>query len=817
MPYPAELHRGDGEFSLRNDDILYVTTQIPANASNKNDENLQKLVEQTITRSLKTLEIKHELVNQPESLKAGAPRQAKQLMIHFSGDSVQTNASTTFPGEHYQISVEQSRINIECKTIHGLHRALATLIQLGNSAESKIHKRTAEKRISEKNRNAIKFPTVKISDQPRFVWRGLLIDSARHFFSVETIKRQIDGMAAAKLNVLHWHLTDDQGWRFESKKFPLLTAKGSDGEFYSQKDMLEIVHYADRYGIHVLPEIDMPGHTSALAVAHPELMTKDKHYAPEDKWGVHTPLLDPTKPEVYQFVDDLIAEVSEIFPFPYLHIGGDEVNPQDWLDSSHIQDFMREKNLKTAHELQLHFNSKVNLILKKYNKQLVGWDEIFTEGLDKNAVIQSWRGKDSLFQAAEAGYKALLSTGYYLDQPQPTAYHYRNDPIIDYAADHTAKTYSENENNTRYFAFSIPRKRGSNIEGKLAIETSRNEVARVVIQFRGKHPRQIQHHKTVFNELWFSLDTWMGPTKFELNFNPITTREEDKLSGRVKVGNAYYSLSGEAIPSFAISPRTFTLKPESMENVLGGEIALWSELIDEQSIDARLWPRAFAIAERLWSPADIRDEKDMQKRLDVISNWSSAKLDLKHMRQLESRIKEISANSSKAMEQIRILTESLEPAQYYHRHHEKSVNESYSRRDSLSKLADVLPSENKFTLEIKHDLAVQLSKRQHLKAIKTLEKELKRWNKNAQTILNTRTHGEEILSLAKTNLAFTQYALETINKLENPSSLTKDDLRKARSELIQHQDITEETIISAVELMEIVLVSLWDNAPPQIK
>ena len=207
--------------------------------------------------------------------------------------------------ESYKLTVDANGVNISANTRFGALRAMETLLQLvQNGAEN------------------TSLPWVTIEDAPRFPWRGLLLDSARHFIPVADIKRQIDGMAAAKLNVLHWHLTDDQGWRFSSKRYPKLTQLASDGLFYTPEQMREIVRYATERGIRVVPEIDMPGHASAIAVAYPVLMSAPGPYKMERNWGVLKPVLDPTKEATYAFADAMVSELAAIFPDPYLHIGG---------------------------------------------------------------------------------------------------------------------------------------------------------------------------------------------------------------------------------------------------------------------------------------------------------------------------------------------------------------------------------------------------------------------------------------------------------------------------------------------------------------
>src|SRR5690606_29320449 len=205
--------------------------------------------------------------------------------------------------ESYQLRINAEQIHLHAETTLGALHALETLLQLPVPWG-----------------DAHAYPLVSITDSPRFPWRGALIDVSRHFLSIATLKRQIDAMAAAKLNVFHWHLTDDQGWRMESKTFPLLQQKASGGKYYTQQEIRELVDYAWQRGIYVLPEIDMPGHVSALALAYPELMSAPGPYQAEERWGVHKPTLNPANKEVYIFVEKLFTEVAALFPFAYIHI-----------------------------------------------------------------------------------------------------------------------------------------------------------------------------------------------------------------------------------------------------------------------------------------------------------------------------------------------------------------------------------------------------------------------------------------------------------------------------------------------------------------
>jgi hexosaminidase len=256
-----------------------------------------------------------------------------------------------------------------------------------------------------------------------------MIDIARLWMPMDVIKRNIDGMAAVKLNVLHLHITEDQGFRVESRKYPKLHQLGSDGLYYTQDQMREIVRYAADRGIRVVPEFDMPGHATSWLVGHPELASAPGPYQIERNWGIFDPTLDPTKEATYRLLDGFLGEMAAIFPDKYMHIGGDENNGKQWTANVEIQAFMKRRNLADAHALQAHFNQRVSKILTKYGKRMVGWDEILHPDLPKDIVVQSWRGQESLAQGAQKGYAGLLSNGYYLDYLHPAEQHYLVDPL----------------------------------------------------------------------------------------------------------------------------------------------------------------------------------------------------------------------------------------------------------------------------------------------------------------------------------------------------------------------------------------------------
>jgi hexosaminidase len=314
--------------------------------------------------------------------------------------------------ESYMLTVAAGGATLTAPTVYGVLRGLETVTQLIEQGPAGFGIRAAT-----------------IADRPRFPWRGLMIDACRHWIPSEVVKRNLDAMAVVKLNVLHWHLSEDQGFRVESKAYPLLHQKGSDGLFYSQEQVREIVRYAADRGIRVVPEFDMPAHTQAWLVGYPWLSGGKGPFEISRTWGVMDPVMDPTNEKVYVFLNTFITEMTALFPDAYFHIGGDEVNGKQWNASPAVAAFKKRRGMATNEDLQAYFNRRVSAILKARGKIMVGWDEILHKDLPQNAVVQSWRGQKGLADAAAAGYRGILSNGYYLDYIWTAARHYAVDPV----------------------------------------------------------------------------------------------------------------------------------------------------------------------------------------------------------------------------------------------------------------------------------------------------------------------------------------------------------------------------------------------------
>src|SRR5882762_2693029 len=317
--------------------------------------------------------------------------------------------------ESYELIINQSGAKLTAPTPLGVLHGLQTFLQL-----------------VETTTNGFAAPVVTIKDQPRFPWRGLLIDVGRHFIPLDVLKRNLDGMAAVKMNVLHWHLYDNEGFRVESKRFPKLQEAGSDGQYYTRDEIHEFVAYARDRGIRVVPEFEMPGHSRSLFAGYPELASGSGPYTIEP--GGADAVMDPTRAETYKFIDKFIDEMAKLFPDDYFHIGGDEVNGQQWDANPKIQAFIHAHGMKNNLDLQAYFNQRLQKILSKHHKIMMGWDEVLHPDLPKTVVVQSWRGQESLATAAQQGYSGLLSFGYYLDLMWPASRHYAVDPMSGAAA-----------------------------------------------------------------------------------------------------------------------------------------------------------------------------------------------------------------------------------------------------------------------------------------------------------------------------------------------------------------------------------------------
>jgi hexosaminidase len=407
MPMPANVQSGAGQLAINQS----FSVAVAGNHDASLDSAIQRFVDQL-------------------SRQTGIPFRPKPgstptLQIH--SDHGLQSVLKLGEDESYELTVADSGAKLTAPTTLGVLRGLATFLQLVQITPA-----------------GFAAPAVTVKDQPRFPWRGTLIDVSRHFIPIDVLKRNLDGMAAVKMNVLHWHLSDDQGFRVESKVFPKLTGMGSDGMFYTQDQIRDLIAYAHDRGIRVMPEFDIPGHSRSWFIGYPELSSGAGPYTLEGGGpGPYIdPIMDPTKESTYKFLEKFIAEMAKLFPDAYFHIGGDEVDGKQWDANPKIQAFIHAHGMKNNQDLQAYFNQRLEKIVAKNHKTMVGWDEIIHPDLPKTIVVQSWRGQASLAAAAKQGYRGLLSFGYYIDLMWPASRHYAVDPMADAAASLTPQEKS---------------------------------------------------------------------------------------------------------------------------------------------------------------------------------------------------------------------------------------------------------------------------------------------------------------------------------------------------------------------------------------
>ncbi len=407
MPWPAHVTKGSGEFVVAQ--MFTAAISGAGSAATKDDSRVRDAATRALHQLFREtgIPVAQVLVDEKSSPTLTIVVERKHSGLQKLGDD-----------ESYRLSITPDHVRIVATEPLGALRGLETFLQLVSIGPS-----------------GFGAPAVEIDDHPRFPWRGLSFDVSRHFIPVDGIKRTIDGVAMVKLNVFHWHLSDDQGFRIESKKYPRLQEKGSNGQFYTQAEVRDIIAYARDRGVRVVPEFDIPGHATSWFPGYPSLASGTGPYQVVNETGVLLATMDPTKETTYRFLEGFIGEMAKLFPDAYFHIGGDEVSAKgEWAHNPHIAAFMKKNKLANFAALQTYFNKRLLKIVTKNGKHMEGWDEILTPDLPKASVIQSWRGKKSLAQAARDGYSGILSAGYYLDLMDPASKHYAVDPLKDETA-----------------------------------------------------------------------------------------------------------------------------------------------------------------------------------------------------------------------------------------------------------------------------------------------------------------------------------------------------------------------------------------------
>ncbi|MDC8103159.1 glycoside hydrolase family 20 protein [Chryseobacterium sp. B21-037] len=400
IPYPQSLTIQEGKFVIPK--TLILNDKLPKEETQYFKKHLGARVTFQSSGSTENVHIMHMLIPQPK------------MPIDPQGDK-----------ERYSIDISPKRIFISSYTKQGYFLAIQTLIQLFDEYQEKGE-----------------IPAMEIKDNPKFAWRGMHLDVCRHFFTVDEVKQYIDYLAMYKLNTFHWHLTDDQGWRIEIKKYPKLTEIGSrrkesmigayvdntfDGKpygpyFYTQEQIKDVVKYAEQRHITIVPEIEMPGHALAALSAYPELACTKGPFEPATKWGVFDDVFCPKK-ETFTFLENVLDEVIKLFPSQYIHIGGDECPKTRWKECPHCQELIKKNNLKDEHGLQSYFIQTIEKYVNSKGRKIIGWDEILEGGLAPNAAVMSWTGVNGGIEAAKSKHFAVMTPGAfcYFD-------HYQGDP-----------------------------------------------------------------------------------------------------------------------------------------------------------------------------------------------------------------------------------------------------------------------------------------------------------------------------------------------------------------------------------------------------
>jgi hexosaminidase len=589
MPVPRQIRLGTGDLAIGRKFKIVLASKDP-------------VVRAAAERCLRSLQKSTGVTFAPGAVtQASASSQAALLIVVREPATMRMGLD-----ESYTLTIGANGAHLEASNSIGAVRGLATVRQL--IATDKQH---------------AYLPAVTIADGSRFAWRGLMIDVSRHFIPLDGLKRNIDAMEAVKLNVLHLHLSDNEGFRVESKVFPKLYEDGSKGEFYTQVEMRGLIQYAAERGIVIIPEFDMPSHSKSWLAGYPELSSSPGPFKPGTLHytGVNAkstlaelmaasmtdkiPALDPSRESTYEFLDKLIGEMTELFPAPYFHVGADENNGAVWLANPAIVAFMKEHNFADAPTLQAYFVARVQSLVEKHGKKMVAWEEGFVPGVSKNTVFQAWVAdpKTDILNSPKGGdNQFLISRGFYLDLFYPAQVHYLNDTI---------PTHADN-------------------------------------------------------------------------------------------------------------------------SLLGGEAPMWTEIEDRANIESRIWPRAGAIAERLWSPAEVRDVPDMYRRLFVLS----AQLDREGAHNLsnyELQTSKLAGNLP--VEPVRTLLDVLVPVKGYKLVFSVMLNPAIDRDAGLplDSVADIVLVDSATKHAFRTALASYLQKRD-AGSEELLRAQLLRWSRNGRQL-----------------------------------------------------------------------------------
>jgi hexosaminidase len=622
MPLPSHLERGQGQFLIEGN----LTVALEGYADPRVASGSRRFMETLGRETGIPFAANPTTVKPAFTIKTGGASEAIQQL----GED-----------ESYHLFVTPSKVELTAPNALGVLHGLQTFLQL-------VHM-TPE---------GFAAPAITIDDQPRFPWRGLMIDAGRHFMPVPVVERNLDGMEAVKMNVMHWHVSEDQGFRIESKIFPLLQEKGSNGQFYTQDQVKEVIAYARDRGIRVVAEFDMPCHTTAWMAAYPDLASAPGPFTVETKWGVFHPAMDPTRETTFDFLDKFLGEMTSLFPDAYFHVGGDECDGKEWDGSPRIKAWMKEHGFKDNAALQSYFSGRVQKLVAAHNKIMEGWDEVLQPDTPRDVVIQSWRGPAGLAAAARQGNRVLLSNGYYIDLNQPASEHYLADPL---GGD------------------------GANL-----------------------------------------------------------TAEQKAL-------------------------------------VLGGEATMWSEFVTPENVDSRIWPRTAAIAERLWSPQDVRDVDSMYRRLAIVSQKLN-NYGLKHNSVTPMMIERMAAGGDTGP--LQTLASVVQPPQGY----ERESLHAYSSHSALNHLVDGVPPESEAARQFAALVAVIVAGKATPQQWQQARESLTLWRDNDGKLEPQLASSDLTAELAPLSKSVSQVAaigLESLDAMKNHKPLSAEtreiDLQELKS------------------------------------
>jgi hexosaminidase len=637
IPYPRQIEKSGNE-------LLYFVADLDVKFTGITTQRLSEYTSRTNQRIKTAFDI-----YKTETEKQGG----KNLQLEINCKDI-SDISVAMD-ESYALEITNNKVLLNSNTDFGAMRGLETLFQLIQT---------------EKGMTCL--PVLKIEDSPRFQWRGLMLDVCRHFIPKNVILRNLDAMAMAKMNVFHWHLSEDQGFRVECKTFPKLHEMGSDGKYFTHEDVKEIIKYANDRGIRVVPEFDIPGHSTAWFVGYPEYASLPGKYEIERHYGVFDPTFDPTKEETYEFFDKFFGEMSGLFNDEYMHIGGDENNGKQWDSSKAIQEFKKANNLKTNHELQAYFNKRLQKILEKYGKKMIGWDEILSTELPKSTMIHSWQGKEGMVTAAKNGYYSILSNGYYIDLCQSMVDHYYNDPL----------------------------------------------------------------------------------------------------------------------------PENIILSDEQKKYILGGEATMWAELVNEDNIDTRIWPRTAAIAEVLWSGRKTFGQDSLYNNEMMFlrfNNFANNTLIAADVKIAESKLN-MFMNLKFKDESFKIfaLPEFCEPVKYYNRHRYTK----YSQSTPLNRIVDIATPDAPASFYLNNLIGKKL-RGENVEIPKNDETFL---TLDEKTILNYQSDpaAKEVIPLFK-NLNRSMKIMEELFAIEKGTALSEAKYNEYKNELTELKKPVAELEIPYIE------------------